>query len=254
MTTKTDDMTDRGNYSLSPWGVSERYSNDCCYRVTFRGVEGTFDLGVSPSKAEAERVIADHIAAAREFTKEQECRRQREVEERVEAARQQIPKKFRGLTLDDLSEAARSFVATFKDQPPSGPIVHGDADASKVKVACAILVELARQGLTVRYITINDALNARMSDLTAPDFLLLHWPGRVEAKIAAAVFEVLQARGETKTTMVIVDQASRGQVQKLLQAERDQRIAAEAEAKRRAESDAEVARIMAGPPPPTRWR
>jgi hypothetical protein len=119
MTTKTDDMTDRGNYSLSPWGVSERYS-DCCYRVTFRGV----DLGVSDSKAEAERVIADHIAAARQFAKEEKVRGEREAEERVEVARQQIPQKFRGLNLAEYP-GARNFIG-----PADRTLLFGDMDVA----------------------------------------------------------------------------------------------------------------------------
>lgn len=35
-TKKIDDMTDRGNYDLSPFGACDRYSDDCLWRVTFR--------------------------------------------------------------------------------------------------------------------------------------------------------------------------------------------------------------------------
>jgi hypothetical protein len=194
-----DDMTQGSSYSImhrdaeAPW------------QLYFAVAAGPWHMGNYDSEEEAHAAIRKSIEGACEFAKEEEARRQREAEARVEAARQQIPAAYRGLTLDDLSEAGRGLVATFEDRPPSGkPIVHGDADASMVKVACAILVELARQGYSVSYTTITGVLNTRLSDLTSPDFLLVHWPGRVESKIAAVVSELLKVRSE-KVTMIVAE-------------------------------------------------
>lgn len=55
MTIRNDDMTDRGRYDLSPFGACDRYSDDCYWRVTFRGAQGNFILGTYDSKVEAQK-------------------------------------------------------------------------------------------------------------------------------------------------------------------------------------------------------
>ncbi len=249
--TKTYDMTDRGNYDLSPFGeCNSRHSDEGLWRVSFRGAEGGVVLGTFDSKAKAKAYISRRIEGARQYAKERELKDQQEAEARVAAARQQLPKQFRGLNLAEYP-GARNFIGA-----DDRTLLFGDMDAANLQAACAIFIEAAREGHSTRFMAVNDVLASRVSEIAAPDLLLIDWRGdesKEDAPTIAKVLDALLRARESKPTMIISD-IPHVRLKALIEDAKNERIADEAETERRKVLAAAVAAAMQGPPPPTRYR
>jgi hypothetical protein len=181
------------------------------WRITFRSFERDLPAGGGPFATQEEALdrIDQLIEEDHEERKQEELQRQREAEERVAAA--QIPKALQGHTFEGAAEVAKNYLHSKEPQT----LIYAESD---LKVGCAMIEALARDGYSTRYVATKAFPATRMLELTTPDLLLIHWEdseAKDAEKVAADIVEVLQAR--TTHPTLVIGGASDKRLKKLIQ-------------------------------------